>query len=282
MNRRAFIVSLAGAAGVPMLEQRVAHAQQQPVLVVGYLNAGGPEAGAYFAAEFRKGLAEAGYIEGRNVAIEFRWAQNDLRRLPDLASDLVQRRVNVIVTPGSVVAARAAKDATKTIPIVFSNAGDPVQSGLVTSLNRPNGNITGISYMSVELGAKRLGLLHELKPDAARFAVLVNPSSVDSRSLSSAVEVAAAAAGWDLQVLSAATTAGIDNAFAQLTETRIAALLVMPNILFGNRRVHLATLAARHAVPTIYPDPQYTEVGGLMSYGTRLVEQYRQLGVYTA
>jgi putative ABC transport system substrate-binding protein len=161
-------------------------------------------------------------------------------------------------------------DATKTIPFVFSNAGDPVQSGLVTSLNRPNGNITGISYMSVELGAKRLVLLHELKPAAARFAVLVNPSSVDSRSLSSAVEVAAAAAGWDLQVLSAATTAGIDNAFAQLTETRIAALLVMPNILFGNRRVHLATLAARHAVPTIYPDRQYTEVGGLMSYGTRL------------
>jgi putative ABC transport system substrate-binding protein len=216
------------------------------------------------------------------VAIEYRWAYNQDERLPELAADLIRRGVNVIVTPGSGAAARAAKAATTTIPIVFSIVADPVQTGLVASFNRPGGNATGISYMSTDIAAKRLGLLHELKPHASHFAMLVNPRGDDAERLTKELKEAASAAGWEMEVLTATSIPDIDMAFEAIVQKQVDALLVNPNILFGNRRVQLATLATRYAMPTMYPDRQYTEVGGLMSYGTRLLDQYRQLGIYTA
>jgi putative tryptophan/tyrosine transport system substrate-binding protein len=277
-NRREFLTLLGGAAAAWPLAARA----QQAMPVVGYLNEGAPEPGTYFLAEFRKGLGDAGYFEGRNVAIEYRWAYNQDERLPELAADLIRRSVNVIVTPGSGAAARTAKTATTTIPIVFGIVADPVQTGLVASLNRPGGNATGISYMSTDIAPKRLGLLHELKPHTTHFAMLVNPRGDGAERLTKELKEAASAAGWEMEVLTATTIPDIDMAFEALVQKQADALLVNPDILFGNRRVQLATLAARYAVPTMYPDRQYTEVGGLMSYGTRLLDQYRQLGIYTA
>ena len=207
---------------------RSRRAQQPAMPVVGYLYAGSPEASANLVAAFRKGLSETGYVEGRNVAIEYRWAHNELDRLPELAADLVRRRVAVIATPGSTPAALAAKAATTTIPIVFSTGGDPVQVGLVASLNRPGGNVTGITNMNAELGAKRLGLLHELLPGAARFAVLVNPNSPNAESMITDVQAAASAIGRQIEVLTASTNREIDAAFASLVQKRADALLVSP------------------------------------------------------
>ena len=195
---------------------------------------------------FREGLSETGYVEGRNVAIEYRWAHNDLSQMPKLVADLVRRRVAVIATPGSSNAALAAKAATTTIPIVFSIGVDPVQLGLVVSLNRPGGNVTGVNSMSNELVAKRLGLLHELLPAAARVAVLINPNNASSQMIGA--QAAAAAIGLQIEVLTASTETDIDTAFASLVQRRAAALLVGSDALFNNRRVQIATLAARHAV----------------------------------
>jgi putative tryptophan/tyrosine transport system substrate-binding protein len=279
MRRREFITVIGAAAAAWPLTAR---AQQLPIPVIGYLYAGSPDQSANLLEAFRKGLNETGYFEGRNVAIEYRSAHNEFERLPDLAADLVRRRVVAIVTPGSVAAALAAKSATTTIPVIFGIGTDPVQAGLVSSLNRPAGNVTGVSYMQGELAAKQVGLLHELLPEAVRFAVLANPTNpLVNESIVTDSRAAASSIGGHIEVLSASSHTEIDAAFAKLAERRAQALLVSPGPLFGNRRIHIAMLAMRYAVPAMYYDREFTEIGGLISYGTSLVDQYRQTGVYT-
>jgi putative ABC transport system substrate-binding protein len=223
---------------------------------------------ARFVRPFREGLSQVGYFEGKNIAIEHRWAEGQYNRLPDLAADLVQRKVTVIAIPSSTPAAVATKNATTTIPIVFGIGGDPVRLGLVTSLGRPGGNATGINFLINELVAKRLELLHELLPAASRVAVLANPTNqVLSSSNIREVEAAARAIGLQIQVFSASTMDEVDAAFAAILRERMHALFTIPDAFLGTRRVQLATLAARHALPTAYPLRDYVEVGGLMSYG---------------
>ena len=274
MKRRAFITLLGGAAVAWPLAAR---AQQPAMPVIGFLYFGWPDTN--MVATFRKGLSEAGYFEGRNLAIEFRSAQNDTARLQELAADLVRRQVAAIAAP-SGTAAFAAKAATTTIPIVFNTAGDPVQMGLVASLNRPDGNATGISNMHMEVAAKRLGILHELLPKAARFAVLVNPNSRNVKFEIKEAHEAGSAIGRQIDILTAGTERGIDMAFATLVQKRIDALVVGPHSFFRNRRAQLLTLAARHAIPTIFSYRDDAESGGLMSYGSTF-EEYHQLGIYT-
>src|SRR5215471_7573411 len=276
MKRREFITLLGGAAAALPLSAR---AQQPAMPVVGYLGNVSPDATAYLVAAFRKGLSETGHVEGQNVAIEFRWTHNDDNRLPELAADLVRRRVAVIAAPGSVGAALAAKAATATIPIVFSG-GEPVQSGLVASLSRPGGNVTGINSMNSELTAKRLGLLHELLPRAARFAVLVNANNPTYEAMIVDARAAAAAIGRQLEILTVSTNGEIDAAFASLKQKQVEALLVAPDPLFISRRVQLQSLAMRHAVPAIFSLREFAEAGGLMSYGSSAIDLFRQTGVY--
>jgi putative ABC transport system substrate-binding protein len=279
MRRREFIAGL-GAAASPAIWPLAAQAQQRPAVpVIGYLAAGLPEVTANNTAAFRKGLSEMGYVEGLNLAIEYRWAQNDRQRLPELAADLVRRRVAIIVaTPNA--AALAAKAATETIPIVFSMSADPVQAGLVTSLNRPGGNATGTTDMAIELETKRIGLLHALLPSAARFAVLVHPANPSVEFLIREARMAGAAIGRQIEILYAGANREIDTAFASLVQKRADALLVSPDILFNARRSQILTLAARHAVPVIYPNREDADAGGLMSYGTSVIARQRQLGLY--
>jgi putative tryptophan/tyrosine transport system substrate-binding protein len=278
VRRREFITLLGGAAAAWPLAAR---AQQSAIPVVGYVHSDSPQSVAGLLAAFREGLRETGYLEGQNVLIEYRWAENDLSQLPELVADLVRRRVAVIATPGSSAAALAAKAATTTIPIVFSLGLDPVQLGLVTSLSRPGGNITGVNSMSNELAAKRLGLLRELLPTATRFGVLVNPKNPTTESLKKDLEAAAGAIDAQIEFFTATTGTDIDTAFASLMQKRADAFLVHPDNLFINRRVQLITLAARHAVPAIYPLRPDAEAGGLMSYGTELADAHRQAGIYT-
>ena len=277
MNRRDLISLFGGAAVAWPLTLR---AQQAGTPVVGYLEPGFPEALAHRLAAFRKGLSETGYVEGRNVAIEYRWAQDESDRLAELAADLVRRRVAVIATPGSAQGPLAAKAATTTIPIVFSTGADPVKVGLVDSLNRPGGNVTGVSSMSGELGAKQLGLLQELVPGAKRFAVLANSSNAMTQPAIKGLQTAALAIARQIDVFNAATNRDIDTVFASLVQKRIDALLVIPDPLFANRRVQLVTLATHHRVPAIYFSRELAEIGGLMSYGTSQTDMYRQVGIY--
>ena len=277
-NRREFIALLGGAAAAWPLAAR---AQQAAMPVIGFLHAGLPGSIAHLLTAFRKGLSETGHVEGQNVTVEYRWAQNDNDRLPELAADLVRRRVAVIVTPGSTPAALAAKAATSTVPIVFVTGADPVKMGLVASLNRPGGNVTGVSDIGVELAAKRLGLVHELLPGAARFAVLVNPNNPSiTDPFIAEVRTAASAIGRQIEVVTASTNSDIDTAFATLVNKRTDAFLISPDVLFLTRRVQLLTLAARHALPAIYHRREFAEAGGLMSYGSSLTDQFRQTGVY--
>jgi putative ABC transport system substrate-binding protein len=277
MRRREFITLLGGAAAWPL----TARAQQRAVPVIGFLHAGVPEAYTMTVAGFRKGLSEAGYVEGRNVAIEYRWAYSDFSRLPELANELARLRVAVIATPGGTAAALAAEGATTTIPIVFSVGGDPIQAGLVTSLNRPGGNVTGVSSMSGELGAKRLGLLHELLPRATRFGALVNQGGGTLTSaMISDLQAAAPAIGGQIEFLGVGTNRDIDAAFASLAQKRIDALLVTNNVLFTARRVQIVTLASRHAVPVMYPERDPVDIGGLMSYASSGADRDRLTGVY--
>jgi putative ABC transport system substrate-binding protein len=273
LRRREVIAALCGTAAWPL----AARGQQPAVPVVGYLSPGSSQ--PRFETAFRKGLSEMGYVEGRNVAIESRWAQNDFNRLPELAADLVRRRVAVIVAQ-SINSGLAAKALTTTIPIVFETSADPAQSGLVSSLNRPGGNVTGIASMGFEIGGKRLGLLHELLPGAVRFAVLVDPNQFADPFIKQ-VQSAASTIGAQIEVLTAGTIGEIDAAFANLVRKRADALLVSPDALFRQRRVQLTTLATRHAVPTMYDERQFVEAGGLMSYGALRADQYRQIGIYT-
>jgi ABC-type uncharacterized transport system substrate-binding protein len=278
VRRREFIALLGGAAAAWPLAAR---AQQPAMPVIGFLSSSGsPADRARFLTAFRQGVREAGYVEGQNVAIEYRWAQDQHDRLPDLAADLVRRQVTVIAahdTPSSIV----AKAATTTIPIVFASGGDPVKLGLVASLNRPGGNVTGVAFVVAELGAKLLGLLHELQPGAVHVGVLVDPNFAPTQSFVSDVQAAALSIGKQIEVLEASTGRDIDTAFASLAQKPIDALLVAPSPLFNNRRVQLATLAAYHRVPAIYPVRDFAEAGGLMSYGTSVTDAHRRAGVYT-
>jgi putative tryptophan/tyrosine transport system substrate-binding protein len=278
VRRREFITLLGGAA---LAWPLAARAQQSAMPVIGFLHPGSPEANAKFVAGFRKGLGQAGYVEGRNVAIEYRWAHGESGRLPELAADLISLPVTVIATPGSVAAALAANAATTTIPIVFVTGSDPVADGLVVSLNRPGGNVTGITSMNVRLGVKQLGLLHQLLHRDARFAVLVNPSNPQSPSVITDVQAAALGMGQQLEILTATTNRDISPAFSDAVQKRADALLIRADPLFTNRPVQLATLAARHAMPTIYALREFAEAGGLMSYGSNFTDLFRQAGTYT-
>jgi putative tryptophan/tyrosine transport system substrate-binding protein len=276
-KRREFIRLLGGAAiAWPM----AARAQQPAMPVIGFLNSAAPDPFAPFAAAFRQGLKETGYIEDRNVKIEYRWADGYYDRLPTLAADLVRRQVAVIVAGGGVVAARAAKAATATIPIVFSVGDDPVKLGLVSSLNLPGGNLTGVSLLTTGLEAKRLEVLHEAVPNASVIGLLVNSNFSDVETQLKDLPAAAGVLGLRITVLNANSERDIDTAFATLVQQRVGALLVASSPLFLGRREQLVTLATRHAIPTIFEWPEYVTLGGLMSYGTNLAEGYRQVGIY--
>ena len=276
MKRREFITLLGGAVAWPL----GARAQQQPMPVIGYLNNGSPESDAPRLTGLRRGLNESGYVEGRNLIIEYRWAGNQADRLPALAAELVQLRVAVIVSAG-MVSTLAAKAATTSIPIVFLVGADPVQLGLVASLNRPGGNLTGFNAYSGEFGAKALALLHELVPSAATIGLLENPNNPISELTTRDVLAAAPVAGVKVQILKASTDREIDAAFASLVQARTGALLLGGDVFFHSRLEHIVGLAARHAIPTMCQVPEFVVAGGLISYGTSLIEEYREVGLYT-
>jgi len=257
-----------------------AHAQQRAMPVIGFLTSLGRNDRPNLAEAFRRGLREAGYVEGRNVAIEYRFAENQFDRLPALAADLVGRKVVVIAATGGGNSILAAKASTTTIPIVFTTAGDPVQERYVASLNRPGGNVTGINWFGTQLGAKALGLLHELVPNAAVIALMVNPNLPESaRTLSDAQE-AARTLGRQLLVLNASTPSEIDTAFATLRQRRADALLVGGDAYFSSRRQQIVALAARDAIPAMYFNREFVTEGGLMSYGNDIADAYRRAGIY--
>jgi putative ABC transport system substrate-binding protein len=278
MNRRRFIAALGGTVAAWPLAAR---AQQPPMPLIGFINAGAAVASGHYAAAFRKGLSETGYIEGQNVTIEYHWLDGQYDRVPALAAELAGRRVTVIATPGSTPVSVAAKAATATIPIVFGVAEDPVKLGLVTSLARPGGNATGINFFPNEAVPKRLGLLHDLVPRAVRLAVIINHSNVESAEATlREVRKAAGAIGLQFVVLNASTSREIDAAFAAILHERSDVLFVAPDQFFGSRRVQFATLAARSGIPAAYSNREYAEVGGMMSYGTNVMDMVRQTGVY--
>jgi putative ABC transport system substrate-binding protein len=276
VGRRQFIALVSTVAAWPL----VARAQQPAMPVVGFVYPGAPELSTGIVAAFRKGLGETGFVEGRNVMVEFRFAYNDNARLPELVADLVRRRVAVIVTLGSTPAALAAKPATTSIPVVFSVGTDPVEFGLVASFNHPGGNVTGISSMNSELAAKRLGLLLELLPNVQRFAVLVNPSNPNAESLAKDVQAAGSAIGRQIEILAVSTARDIDAAFVSFAQKRGDALVVNPDPLLDNRRLQIVTLAAHQRVPAIYSFRENVDIGGLMSYGSSAGDRDRQAAVY--
>jgi putative ABC transport system substrate-binding protein len=278
LKRREFVTLLGGAAAAWPLAAR---AQQAAVPVIGYLGAQSPAAFASRVTAFRQGLGETGYVEGRNVAIEFRWAEGQHDRLPALAAELVAGRVAVIVAPGGAPAAIAAKSATTTIPIVFEMGADPIAMGLVTSLNRPGGNLTGVSSLNVEVTPKRLEILREAIPTATVVAVLLNPTSPTADSQLRNLQEAARALALQLHVLHASTARDFDAVFASLLQLRASGLVVASDTFFATHSEQLAALTARHAVPAIHQSRDFTLAGGLMSYGGSFVESHRQAGVYT-
>ena len=279
MKRRDFI-ALGGSAGLLLaVKVRRARAQQPAMPVIGFLNAASPDLWAGRLRAFRQDLSETGYMEGRNVAIEYRWANGQYDRLPAMAADLVHRQVAVIAASGP--AAVAAKAATTTVPIVFAIGYDPVQFELVASLNRPGGNLTGVSNLNVELGPKRLELLHELVPTATIVAALVNPANPNAGTLSRDLQAAASTLGLKLHLLHASTERGIDDAFATLVQLRAGALMIGTDAFFNSRHEQLGTLTLRHAVPTIYHYREFAAAGGLMSYGGSDTDGNRLMGVYT-
>jgi putative tryptophan/tyrosine transport system substrate-binding protein len=279
MKRRQFITLLGGAAAAWPISAR---AQQAAMPVIGVLHSASPEMSADRMPLFRQGLKEAGYVEGENVAIEYRWAENQFGRLPALANDLIRRRVAVLAALGSNLSAIAAKEAAPTIPVVFIVSEDPVRLGLVSSIARPGGNLTGINVLNAELTAKRLDLLREFVPAAVRVAALVNPTNVTTTETTLRdLESAAQGIGLQIQVVRARTSREINEAFATFEHERPHALFVAQNGLFSSRRIHLVHLATRYAIPAAYGSRDFAEAGGLMSYGASIVEAYRQVGAYT-
>jgi putative ABC transport system substrate-binding protein len=276
MKRRAFISLLGGAALLTPFATRA----QQALPVVGFLDPRSPDDFGYVLRAFRQGLKDAGFVEGENVVIESRFAENQLDRLPALAADLVRRRVAVIVTSGGAPSALAARAATATIPIVFGIAQDPVAAGLVASLARPGGHLTGVNFVSAELAAKRLELLRDLVPASTRVALLLNPVAPSSDATLRDLETAARAMGLQIHILNAGTSGEIDAAFATFARERSDILFVGTDPFFTSRRVQITHLATLHKVPAAYPGRQYPEVGGLMSYGASLSDALRQVGAY--
>jgi putative tryptophan/tyrosine transport system substrate-binding protein len=276
MRRREFITLLAGAVAWPL----AARAQQPAMAVVGFLGTASAGPFAHLVAGFRRGLQETGFVEGRNVAIEYRWAEGQYDRVPALAADLVRRQVAVIVTVGGETSAAAAKAATATIPVVFNVGADPVKLGLVTSLARPGGNATGVNIFTTELVEKRLSLLHDLVPAATTVAVLSNPNFGAAVANVRESETAARAIGKEVVIFNASNDAEIETAFVNIVQARPGALLVAADPFFNSRRGLIVALTSRHAIPAIYEWREYAEAGGLISYGTSLVEAYRQQGIY--
>jgi putative ABC transport system substrate-binding protein len=276
VNRREFITLVGGAAAWPL----AAGAQQSAMPVIGFLNGASPDAYAPFVAAFRQGLKEAGYVDGQNVIVEYRWAEGQYDRLPALAADLIRRNVTVIAATSSP-AAQAAKAATSTVPIVFTTGDDPIKLGLVASLNRPGGNVTGVSNLLVELGSKQLGLLRELVPGTTAVAALMNPAFPGTERQLRDVEAAARVLGLQLIVLRASTDGEIDAAFATMAQQGGRALLVGTDPFFLVRADQIIALAARHAIPAIYSVREFAVAGGLMSYASDFADSYRQAGIYT-
>ena len=279
IGRRKFLATLGGGVAAWPLAAR---AQPAAMPVVGFVSARSADGSMRQAAAFRKGLIETGYVEGQNVMVEYHWLDGRYDRLPSLIADFVSRPVAVIATTGPTAAAQAAKAATTTIPIVFGVGGDPVTLGLVASLARPGGNATGISFLTQEIAAKRLGLFHDLVPKAARIAMLVNPANRPIAELMLRdISEAARALGLQIQVLNASTSREIEAAFATIARDRADALFVAPDGFFNARRVQFATLATHYRIPAAYGQREVVEAGGLMSYGTDILDNYRQIGVYT-
>jgi putative ABC transport system substrate-binding protein len=275
MRRRELMLLLGAAMTAP----RALRAQQKAMPVIGYLDGSSPGPGAPLVAAFRQGLSEGGYVEGQSLVIEYRWAEGRYDRLPALAADLVGHKVDVIAT-GSVAGMQAAKSATTTIPVVFFGGGDLVALGLIASLARPGGNLTGFTMMSLELNPKRLELVSELVPQAGVIALLVNPNNPQTKGVIRDVQDASRAKGVQLQILKAGTESEIDGAFASLVQLHAGALVVMGDAFFFSRREQLVALAARHAVPAIYDMHEYAAAGGLISYGPSLTGLWRQVGIY--
>lgn len=280
MRRRDFIKVIAGAAVAWPLTAR---AQQQAMPVIGFLSGQSPDTSARLVAAFRQGLNETGYVEGQNVTIEYRWALGQVDRLPGLAANLVDHHVLAIAATagGGTAASLAAKAATSTIPVVFTSGVDPVKIGLVASLNRPGGNVTGIAFLSLALEPKRLGFLHELVPKAADIAILLNPTFPDSASQLLEVQEAARTIGLRIAILHASDSVGIEAAFESLAERHAGALLVGTDPFYISRREQIVALAARHGIPAMYDGRDFTEVGGLISYGASFADAVRLVGVYT-
>ena len=276
MNRRKFITLLGGAAAWPL----AARAQQPAMPVIGLLSARSPAVDATLISVIRQGLNDSGFVEGQNVALDYRWADGQYDRLTALAADLVHRQVAVIVSFGGDATALAAKTATATIPIVFLVGSDPIRSGLVPSLNHPGGNMTGASSFIFDLEPKRLGLVHELRPNATTIAVVVNPNSPNAELQVNDIQIAARNVGQRVDILNASTIREIDAVFAKLTQMRVDALLIAADPIFFNRASQLVVLASRHAIPTLYSRREFVALGGLMSYGSNADETYRIAGVY--
>jgi len=277
MRRREFITLLGGATAAWPLAARA----QQPVAVIGLLHSATPASYAPMTAAFRKSLNEAGYFEGQNLTIEHRWAESHLERLPELATDLVRRQVSVIFTGGGSDPPLAAKAATSKIPIVFANGTDPVEAGLVVSLNRPGGNVTGITFLNNTLGPKEVEVLHELAPKAAVIAVLLNPTLASAEAQFKDMQVAARALGLQMHVLHASAETGLDTIFASLVQLQAGGLVIGADAFFFSRQDQLIELATRYSIPTIYPWREAVVAGGLGSYGASVTDAYRLAGIYT-
>jgi putative ABC transport system substrate-binding protein len=280
LRRREFITLLGGAAAAPVLVAPLGAIAQSPIPVVGFLSGQSPDSYAPFPAAFRRGLSEAGYVEGKNVAIEYRWARGQSDQLPALAAELVRRQVAVIAATGSVAAGLAAKAATTSIPIVFNSGQDPVQVGFVSSLNRPGGNVTGISWFSVDSAAKRLSLLVEVAPAAAVVGFLTNSKDPELPAQLEVIKRAAVTLGRRLVIVDATTPSEIETGLAMLRDNGVRALIVASGPFFINQRAQLVALTAQHAIPCIYSDRESAAAGGLMSYGNNLQDAYRRNGLY--
>jgi putative ABC transport system substrate-binding protein len=278
MKRREFITLVGGAAAGWPLATR---AQQRAKPLIGFLSARSPDDSEYLLAAFRRGLAQDGFVEGQNVAIEYRWARGDYSRLPELAADLVKRPVDVLVGVGGDQSARAAKEATSTIPVVFGMGGDPVAAGMVASLNRPGGNVTGVTVLASQIMSKRLGLFHELLPESAVLGVLLNPKSTSAR-LRDDLDATARTISQRVFISYASNDVELDTAFATLVRQRVGGVLVAPDPYFDTQRARIISLALHNRLPALYQFREYAVAGGLLSYGVDLTEAYRQFGIYAA